>query len=67
MGQLLQNETENSYQKFITKCDRGLLQSASSIAKCDHCYYNVPQVLQSVTGCYYKVRQVLQSVTFITK
>ena len=67
MGQLLQNETENSYQKFITKCDRGLLQSASSFTKCDHCYYNVPQVLQSVTGCYYKVRQVLQSVTFITK
>ena len=67
MGQLLQNETENSYQKFITKYDRGLLQSASSITKCDHCYYNVPQVLQSVTGCYYKVRQVLQSVTFITK
>ena len=32
---VLQNETENSYQKFITKCDRGLLQSASGITKCD--------------------------------
>ena len=61
MRQLLQNETKSSYQKFITKCDRGLLQSATD------CYYKVRQALQSVTGRYYKVRQVLQSVTVITK
>ena len=35
MKQLLQNETENSHQKSITKCDRGLLQSALGITKCD--------------------------------
>ena len=54
MRQLLLNETENSYQKFITKCDRGLLKK-------------VCQVLQIVTECYYKERQVLQSMTVITK
>ena len=67
MRQLLQNETENSYQKFIAKYNRSLLQSASGITKCDRLYCKVRQVLQSVTGCYYKVRQVLQSVTVITK
>ena len=52
---------------FITKCDRLLLQSASSITKCDRL------LLQSVSGItkcdrlYYKVRQVLQSATVITK
>ena len=43
MRQLLQKETENSYQKFILKCDRGLLQSTSGIAKCDR------SLLESVT------------------
>ena len=32
---LLQNGTDSSYQKFITKCESGLLQSASGITKCD--------------------------------
>ena len=40
MRQLLQNETESSHQKFITKCNRLLLQSASGIKKCDS-YYKV--------------------------
>ena len=35
MRQLFQNETEDSHQEFITKYDRGLLQSASGITKCD--------------------------------
>ena len=59
---VLQNKTENIYQKFITKCDRGLLlgasgitkydslllQSASAITKCDRLF---------ITMCikYYKV------------
>ena len=40
MRQSLQNETENNYQKFITNCDRSLLQSTSGITKCDS-YYKV--------------------------
>ena len=70
MRKLLQNETDNSYQKFyyevrqgfIKKCVRycKVCQVVQSVADC---YYKVFQVLQSVTGCYYKVRQVLQSVT----
>ena len=40
MRQLLQNDTENGYQKFITRCIIGLLQSASGITKCDS-YYKV--------------------------
>ena len=40
MRQLLQNDTENGYQKFITRCIIGLLQSASDIKKCDS-YYKV--------------------------
>ena len=59
--QLLQNETENSYQKFITKCDRGLLQSASGITKCDRLLL---QSASSITKCD---RLLLQSVTGITK
>ena len=56
MRQLLQNETENSYRKFVTKCDRGLLQSASGITKCNRL------LLQSASGntkcdSYYKVRR----------
>ena len=54
MRQLLQNETENSYQKFITKCDRGLLQSASGITKCNRLLL---QSASGITKCdsYYKV------------
>ena len=35
MRQLLEKEKENSYQKFITKCDRLLWQYMSGITKCD--------------------------------
>ena len=35
MRQLLEKEKENSYQKFITKCDRLLRQCMSGITKCD--------------------------------
>ena len=38
------NETENSYYKVITKCDRRLLQSVSGITKCDRL------LLQSASG-----------------
>ena len=38
--QLLKNETENHYDKVITKRDRSLLQSASGITKRDS-YYKV--------------------------
>ena len=31
--QLLQDETDNNYQKFVTKWDRSFLQSASGITK----------------------------------
>ena len=41
---LLKNETENSYYKAITMCDRSLLQSAPGITKCDR------SLLQSVLG-----------------
>ena len=61
MRQLLQNETENSYQKFVTKCDRGLLQSASGITKCDRL------LLQSVSGITKCDRLLLQSAPGITK
>ena len=44
MRQLLQNEIENNYQKFIAKCDRGILQCASGITKCDR------SLLQSASG-----------------
>ena len=67
MRQLLQNETENSYQIFITKFDRGLLQGASGITKCNRLLlYKLRQALR-VTGCYYKVCQALQSVAVVTK
>ena len=33
MRQLLQNDTDNSYQKAITKSDRSLLKSVSGITK----------------------------------
>ena len=80
MRKLLQNQKDNGYQKFITKCDRDLLQSALGYYKmrqttvikkllqsAAEVYYKVRQVLQSVTACYYKVCQVLHSVTVITK
>ena len=56
MRQLLQNETENSYQKFITKCDRCLLQRASGITKCDRLLL---QIASGITerDSYYKVRR----------
>ena len=41
---LLQNGTDSSYQKSITKCESGLLQSASGITKCDKL------LLQNVSG-----------------
>ena len=37
------SETENCYEKFITKCDRRLLQNATGIIKCDK------SLLQSVS------------------
>ena len=61
MGKLLQSETDNSYQKFNTKCDRDFLQSASGITKCDRL------LLQSVSGITKRDRLLLQSVTVITK
>ena len=56
MRQLLQNKTESIYQKFITKCDRGLLQSASGITKCNRLLL---QSASGITKCdsYYKVRR----------
>ena len=56
MRQLLQNETESSYQKFIAKCDRGLLQCVSGITKCDR---SLLQSASGITKCdsYYKVRR----------
>ena len=61
MRKLLQSETDNSYQKLNTKCDRDLLQSASDITKCDRL------LLQSVSGITKCDRLLLQSVTVITK
>ena len=75
MRQLLQYETENSYQKLTTKCVRGLLHSASGIRKCDRkfitkCvrYYKLLQTViikcVRVTKCD---RLLLQSASGITK
>ena len=73
MRGLFQSETDISYQKFIRKRNRGLLQSLSGIKKCNR-YYKVWQtavITKCVRyykvwqGCYYKVRQVLQSVIII--
>ena len=61
MRKLLQNETDSSYQKFITKCDRVLLQSASGITKCDRI------LLQSALGIKRCDRLLLQSASGITK
>ena len=56
MRQLLQKETGNSYHKFITKCDRSLLQSSSGITKSDR---NLLQSVSGITKChsYYKLRR----------
>ena len=56
VGQLLKNETENSYYKVITKCDRLLLQSASGITKCGRLLL---QSVPGITKCdsYYNVRR----------
>ena len=59
--QLLKNETENSYYKVITKCDRSLLKSASGITKCDRL------LLQSASGITKSDRLLLQSASGITK
>ena len=61
MRQLLQNETESSHQKFITKCDSGLLQSASGIIKCDRL------LLQSASGITKRDRLLLRRASGITK
>ena len=58
--QLLQNETENSYQIFIIKFDRGLLQGASGITKCNRL------LLQIASGITCD-RLLLQSLSGITK
>ena len=59
--QLLKNETENSYYKVITKCDRNLLQSLSGITKCGRL------LLQSSSGITKCDRPLLQSASGITK
>ena len=58
---VIKNETENSYYKVITDCERSLLFIIN--------YYCLllRQVLKSVAELYYKVRQVLQSASGITK
>ena len=48
MRQLLQHETANSNQQFITKCDRGLLHSSTGIAKRDRLVF---QSLPSIGKC----------------
>ena len=59
--QLLQNETGNSYEKFIAKCDRGLLQSVSGIATYDK------SLLQNALGITKCERLLLQSASVTTK
>ena len=76
---VLQNETENRSQKFITQCDRGLLQTTSGITNCDKgllqtasgitkCDGGLLQTASGITTCdggFYKVRQVLLSVIVV--
>ena len=62
-------------EKFITNCDKGLLQIATAhfITNCDSSlYYKLRQVLlqiaTGITNCddrYYKLRQVLQIATLL--
>ena len=54
MKQLLQNEKGNSYQKFITKCKRGLLQSVSVLQSVTDYYIQSASVITKYDG-YYKV------------
>ena len=61
MRQLLQYETENSYQTFIAKYSRRLLQCASGITKCDR------SLLQSVSIIIKCNRSLLRSALGITK
>ena len=66
MRQLLQNETENKYQKFLAQCERGLLQrlplqGASDIRECDRLLLQSASV---ITKCD---RLLLQSASVITK
>ena len=56
----MKNETENSYYKAITKCDRSFLQSALGITKCDR------SLLQSASGIAKYDRLLLQSASGIT-
>ena len=58
---LFKNETENSYHKVITMCDKSLLQSVAEVC------YKVRHILQSATEGGYKVCQVLKSASGITK
>ena len=53
---VIKNETENSYYKVSTKCDRRLLESASGITKSDRLLL---QNASGITKCdsYYKVRR----------
>ena len=56
MRWLLQNDTENSYNKGITKCDRLLLQSASGITKSDRLLLQSASGITNCDSCY-KVRR----------
>ena len=59
--QLLKKETEDSYYKVITTCDRSFLQSAPGITKCEK------SLLQSVSGITKFDRLLLQCASGITK
>ena len=50
---VIKNDTENSYYKVITKCDRSLLQRASGITKCDRL------LLKSTSGITKCVQQLM--------
>ena len=54
MKQLLQNEKDNSYQKFIAKCKRGLLQSVSVLQSVTDYYIQSASIITKYGG-YYKV------------
>ena len=58
---LIKNETENSYYKVITMCDKSLLQSVAEVG------CKVRHILQSLTEGGYKVCQVLKSASGITQ
>ena len=58
---LFKNETENSYYKVITMCDKSLLQSVAEVC------CKVRHILQSLTEGGYKVCQVLKSASGITQ